>query len=799
MRPTLPLIASFALAAPATATWSIILIDTRTGEISVASATCLASFDLRAGTPVLIPGVGGATAQSFVDSTGQNRVFIRDRLAELLSPQDILFQLAPFDTGHQTRQYGIVDTLGRAATFSGTGAGAWAGGLTGQFSYIHAGQQGTIAYAIQGNVLTGSPVVTAALAAIQSTDGDLAARTMAGMQAARLMGGDGRCSCSAGAPTSCGAPPPSFTKSAHIAYMLIARAGDREGSNGIYRTGSSPLSVAITDVNGDSRPDLVTANASTNNISLVTNITPASPVFPMFGPYPTNFPTTGGPRGIVLADMSGDGRPDIVVADTTTNNVTVCRGVAPGAFAAPVGYAVGSSPRAVAVGAFDAAAGLDTAAACFSANTVALRPGDNAGGLGALTSIPVEAGPIDLAAAQLAGSAATDLAVMCRTANRLVILQGDGEGGFTSAGSVATASGPAAVAAGDFDNDGDTDLAVGCDLTPCVQVFRNDGGTFVPTLYPLMFACADVVVGDINNDTHLDIMAIGGARFVPFFNDGDGIFSFETPYTVAGSLSGAALGDLDSDGDLDLAAGNPSLGGVMVMRNDGPGPRLGLFSSGAGCATGDYFMNFNIAFQTVTAPDPVTQLQGLYNTWRSSLVGRADAVVSRVTLAPPYLPANGTAVSQMTISLRDWQDQPVTVPLSSVVVSHAPTSAGRSAIGPVVGQGNGVYTVNITAGTSATPVLDSFRIVVNDGQRPVTLMPEARLSLYVSFGGGTFCYADCDPNQAPPMLNVQDFTCFLQMYAAGMPYANCDQSTVGPVLNVADFTCFLQQFAAGCP
>jgi hypothetical protein len=60
------------------------------------------------------------------------------------------------------------------------------------------------------------------------------------------------------------------------------------------------------------------------------------------------------------------------------------------------------------------------------------------------------------------------------------------------------------------------------------------------------------------------------------------------------------------------------------------------------------------------------------------------------------------------------------------------------------------------------------------------------------------CYANCDESLTAPVLNVADFTCFLQRFAAGQPYANCDASTAQPVLNVADFTCFLQRFAAGC-
>jgi hypothetical protein len=61
------------------------------------------------------------------------------------------------------------------------------------------------------------------------------------------------------------------------------------------------------------------------------------------------------------------------------------------------------------------------------------------------------------------------------------------------------------------------------------------------------------------------------------------------------------------------------------------------------------------------------------------------------------------------------------------------------------------------------------------------------------------CYANCDDSTTQPVLNVADFSCFLQRFAAGESYANCDQSTQPPILNVADFSCFLQKFAAGCP
>jgi hypothetical protein len=64
---------------------------------------------------------------------------------------------------------------------------------------------------------------------------------------------------------------------------------------------------------------------------------------------------------------------------------------------------------------------------------------------------------------------------------------------------------------------------------------------------------------------------------------------------------------------------------------------------------------------------------------------------------------------------------------------------------------------------------------------------------------GCPCYANCDGSAAPQALNVGDFVCFTQQYAAGSDYANCDHSTAPPVLNVNDFVCFQERFLAGCP
>lgn len=217
-------IATVLLAAiePALATWSIVLVDTSTKEVAVGSATCVLSRNLKNGLPVFRVGVGAAAAQASTGGRVANIALIWRELANRTDPNEILNMLAARDGAHQTRQYGIVDVRGRAATFTGNQDGAWAGGVTGSI--------GTIVYAIQGNVMTGAPVVLEAERALRQTPGAIPEKLMAAMEAAYSMGGDGRCSCRPNNPTGCGSPPPNFDKSAHNGFMILARLGDDDGN-----------------------------------------------------------------------------------------------------------------------------------------------------------------------------------------------------------------------------------------------------------------------------------------------------------------------------------------------------------------------------------------------------------------------------------------------------------------------------------------------------------------------------------------------------------------------------------------
>jgi hypothetical protein len=61
-----------------------------------------------------------------------------------------------------------------------------------------------------------------------------------------------------------------------------------------------------------------------------------------------------------------------------------------------------------------------------------------------------------------------------------------------------------------------------------------------------------------------------------------------------------------------------------------------------------------------------------------------------------------------------------------------------------------------------------------------------------------WCYANCDSSTGIPVLTANDFSCFLNAYAAGSEYANCDGSTIQPHLTANDFSCFLNRYASGC-
>jgi uncharacterized Ntn-hydrolase superfamily protein len=161
-------------------TFSIVASD------GIAWGVAVASKFLAVGNavPAAKSGVGAIATQSYA-----NLAYRPEGLALLekgLTAQETLDALTAADELREQRQAGIVDGKGRAATFTGSECHAWAGGVTGS-----ADGGG---YAIQGNILTGSEVVTAMEQAWQATDprAPLSRRLMAALTAGDEAGGDRR-------------------------------------------------------------------------------------------------------------------------------------------------------------------------------------------------------------------------------------------------------------------------------------------------------------------------------------------------------------------------------------------------------------------------------------------------------------------------------------------------------------------------------------------------------------------------------------------------------------------------------
>jgi hypothetical protein len=242
-------LAASLLLAPATpATWSIVAVDTRTGEVCIAGATCL-TLDLEVYLPVVRVGVGGACAQSAIDLDGSNRLRIWNGMIHGLSAEQILARLLA-SNGQQHRQYGIVTLIGEPVTYSGPAVNDAYYGVARTIDGVR--------YAIQGNVLTGIQVVTNAEETFLATSGDLAQRVLAAMEAARVFGGDGRCSCDPIHPTSCGCPPPAFQFADATGFLILARIGDQDGAcDAAYGCGTGQYFCNLNVIQGPGDPDPV--------------------------------------------------------------------------------------------------------------------------------------------------------------------------------------------------------------------------------------------------------------------------------------------------------------------------------------------------------------------------------------------------------------------------------------------------------------------------------------------------------------------------------------------------------------
>ena len=249
------LLALLVLLAPvrAWATWSVIAINAKTGQVIIASATCVrqSAFPQRNPNPardlmdvqaVILPGIGVAACQAGADNTRRNQMLVYAEMRKGTTPAQIL-ELLKQDPDIERRQFGIlmipnggtITATNNMTGFNGTG--------NSQSSLFFGGQVGDFFYQVQGNTLLGYDVVQKAALAFTRATGTLADHVMAAMEAADANGGDKRC--------NCGNNPlldlPCDNKTAHVAYIAIANKEDEVGVT--HNDGKYFAYLSVTDDN----------------------------------------------------------------------------------------------------------------------------------------------------------------------------------------------------------------------------------------------------------------------------------------------------------------------------------------------------------------------------------------------------------------------------------------------------------------------------------------------------------------------------------------------------------------------
>jgi len=162
--------------APPVGTYSIVARDPATGEIGVA----VQSRVLGVGSivPYAKAGVGAVATQSLANTAwGPEGLAL---LAKGKSAEETLQELIAADAQSAKRQAGLLAPQGAPATFTGAGCLEWAGSRTGEH------------FTAQGNILAGPAVVDGMAEAFTKTEGPLAARMLAALDAAQAAGGDKR-------------------------------------------------------------------------------------------------------------------------------------------------------------------------------------------------------------------------------------------------------------------------------------------------------------------------------------------------------------------------------------------------------------------------------------------------------------------------------------------------------------------------------------------------------------------------------------------------------------------------------
>jgi hypothetical protein len=350
--------------------------------------------------------------------------------------------------------------------------------------------------------------------------------------------------------------------------------------DGTFQTGISynnngdqnqyPEIAAIADMNGDGKNDIVVVNSETADISVFlgdgTGAVKVQPLCYDVGGFAWEQPLVG--------DFNGDGLMDVVESDDEYNLVYL-QGYGDGTMRAAPSYDLPNSfsgyadTYSVATGDFngdgipDVVVGQENNYGSTGV-TVYLAKGDGSFYPGISYGASGQMGYV--AVADFNGDGKLDIAATDAQGGVVQIFLGNGDGTFSIGGVYPTDAGegpnPQNVVTGDFNHDGVIDLAIANQGTGSVGVLLGNGdGTFAAAVsYPITgYFPETITTADVNGDGFLDLAVTAFTDGPPAIgillanNDKSGTFQAATYYNVDGEPDFVAFGDLNKDGNLDMA------------------------------------------------------------------------------------------------------------------------------------------------------------------------------------------------------------------------------------------------------
>jgi hypothetical protein len=353
-------------------------------------------------------------------------------------------------------------------------------------------------------------------------------------------------------------------------------------ASNVLSTGASPVALIAAHFNGDTRLDLAIGNAGGDSVSIYLANTQGG----FSGP--TTLTGIPAPRGLMAADVSRDGRLDLVVASSKVSGigqVAVLNGDGAGGFGAPVFHGTAPNPVFSVSGDVNRDGSPDLVVVSPTANVLSILENTGSGGFVAAPKIQLPSGafPHGIAVADFNRDNCPDLATANEALNNVSIINGNCQGGFTVVSSANnTGITPFAIAQGDFNRDLCPDLVTANNGDNTLSYLQgNCAGNFTVTNGPAT-GCAeeedavDVSVGEISGDLFRDLgfaCQVGGRLCTRRGTGASGTSAFGAPVCslIGGRLVSVALGTYNLDALEDAALTASDQNAALIAFSDGSG------------------------------------------------------------------------------------------------------------------------------------------------------------------------------------------------------------------------------------